>query len=905
MSHRMHSSMYSMFMLAVALVPIAALLPPGVVSACRRDDVKPLRRLLDKGAFDVNDVDDEGSTLLMIAAFDVRVPHVRLLLERGADPNLADHDGGNALLNAGIIASGFAHSHISLSQAEAAAAAREIGIMLIQSGARFLPLPKGVPEALMEGPKSWYAEVREVADGVREVADGMRESRPHGWNDDVNYIDPVSGCTRLHTATINGNVDIVRRLLKGGADPDVLTKRPTKRAQETIPSLANAEEGSTALMLAVPNGNAPIVELLIKAGASLDLRNRYDNTALFLAASKGNVGIVRRLLDAGAHVDRRGGGSGAGDESSTPLDYAAHAGHSEVVGLLLKAGAELEARSEPGGNTPLISALKAGTCLKGKKPRKQGEGALAQLIAAGANANARQRDGDTALLVAISTGRLHLVTMLLDAGADPNLPSAAVDGASATTEEGCTPLIAAAAYGEPEMARVLLDAGASASTRDGEGFRAIDWALAENSKPDVAAGRKVTAQILRSKTPSPALAPYGPKHSRAQSSEGSSGWFVPVFVSVCVGLVSLVLNLILRYQNAAEAGEQPREAEGRRRGRGRRGNGQDRGRGGNGQRQGRGRGQARAAADPPAPMPAPTPTPPVAYTTVDEPDWWLALTDFHDDLDAAARQDRPDFLCPVTAEIMRAPYLLVDGHESLHTYEYNVLVNWFITEGNDSDPVRNTRIEPARRNFISDGRLGREIRSWCEEKVRKWRQELKSQASASTDSAAARTDVHVFVDHSNALIGALKAGTKLDLARLAQCVEAGREVRERVVLGSLETERNRAAWEQLGYTVTADTRPGKEHLIDDALHAQLMRTAAKRFDPARVIALVTGDGNDNEGRTTFPQCIEEALKNDWHVELHSWRRSMNRVYVAFAEQYPTHFSFHILDSSLAVVAGWA
>lgn len=1272
-----------MFMLAVALVPIAALLPPGVVSACRRDDVKPLRRLLDKGAFDVNDVDDEGSTLLMIAAFDVRVPHVRLLLERGADPNLADHDGGNALLNAGIIASGFAHSHISLSQAEAAAAAREIGIMLIQSGARFLPLPKGVPEALMEGPKSWYAEVREVADGVREVADGMRESRPHGWNDDVNYIDPVSGCTRLHTATINGNVDIVRRLLKGGADPDVLTKRPTKRAQETIPSLANAEEGSTALMLAVPNGNAPIVELLIKAGASLDLRNRYDNTALFLAASKGNVGIVRRLLDAGAHVDRRGGGSGAGDESSTPLDYAAHAGHSEVVGLLLKAGAELEARSEPGGNTPLISALKAGTCLKGKKPRKQGEGALAQLIAAGANANARQRDGDTALLVAISTGCLHLVTMLLDAGADPNLPSAAVDGASATTQEGCTPLIAAAAYGEPEMARVLLDAGASASTRDGEGFRAIDWALAENSKPDVAAGRKATAQILRSKTPSPALAPYGPKHSRAQSSarplvvnnagsamnrnlpewmmpelpgrmlggsivmpadisssggsssnevndplldlvdkqirertkelldkdraptadrqlkemrdyasavrymgqkaellrmelsqvwnchegnsigstdwwanarvegkqlpcpgvcvrtqllspeadpqvvreammaavpsipshrprndrttntmslipevnhedlsdpravirlldqrlagfteevqeaissdsmmlpwlqqdqdhlqaeversglhmkpidlasgavkrdaylllvsgsiisafiqahvfvadvelrlqpdalmrqsgalvagekeaaarfafsltervtrlsndlddakaeverlasllhwgknqrrpdlgdgsrpklapgssrearraprraprddaaEGSSGWFVPVFVSVCVGLVSLVLNLILRYQNAAEAGEQPREAEGRRRGRGRRGNGQDRGRGGNGQRQGRGRGQARAAADPPAPMPAPTPTPPVAYTTVDEPDWWLALTDFHDDLDAAARQDRPDFLCPVTAEIMRAPYLLVDGHESLHTYEYNVLVNWFITEGNDSDPVRNTRIEPARRNFISDGRLGREIRSWCEEKVRKWRQELKSQASASTDRAAARTDVHVFVDHSNALIGALKAGTKLDLARLAQCVEAGREVRERVVLGSLETERNRAAWEQLGYTVTADTRPGKEHLIDDALHAQLMRTAAKRFDPARVIALVTGDGNDNEGRTTFPQCIEEALKNDWHVELHSWRRSMNRVYVAFAEQYPTHFSFHILDSSLAVVAGWA
>ena len=74
-----------------------------------------------------------------------------------------------------------------------------------------------------------------------------------------------------------------------------------------------------------------------------------------------------------------------------------------------------------------------------------------------------------------------------------------------------------------------------------------------------------------------------------------------------------------------------------------------------------------------------------------------------------------------------------------------------------------------------------------------------------------------------------------------------------------------------------------------------MRTAAKRFDPARVIALVTGDGNANEGRTSFPQCIDEALKNDWYVELHSWRRSTNQVYARYAEQYPEQFAIRYLD----------
>ena len=62
-----------------------------------------------------------------------------------------------------------------------------------------------------------------------------------------------------------------------------------------------------------------------------------------------------------------------------------------------------------------------------------------------------------------------------------------------------------------------------------------------------------------------------------------------------------------------------------------------------------------------------------------------------------------------------------------------------------------------------------------------------------------------------------------------------------------------------------------------------------------MIALVTGDGGANHGRTTFPECVAAALKNDWQVEVHSWRHSTSQVYSRMAEQYKGHFELHFLD----------
>ena len=80
-----------------------------------------------------------------------------------------------------------------------------------------------------------------------------------------------------------------------------------------------------------------------------------------------------------------------------------------------------------------------------------------------------------------------------------------------------------------------------------------------------------------------------------------------------------------------------------------------------------------------------------------------------------------------------------------------------------------------------------------------------------------------------------------------------------------------------------------------------MQAASKTFEPPRVLALLTGDGNDkndNEGRTTFPDCVQRALQNRWHVELISWRASTSRVYEKFEREYGEYFRIRYLDAAL-------
>ena len=85
---------------------------------------------------------------------------------------------------------------------------------------------------------------------------------------------------------------------------------------------------------------------------------------------------------------------------------------------------------------------------------------------------------------------------------------------------------------------------------------------------------------------------------------------------------------------------------------------------------------------------------------------------------------------------------------------------------------------------------------------------------------------------------------------------------------------------------------GGETLVDDALHGQILAevlrhdASAEGWHDAPVaphrLVLVTGDGNDNGGACSFPECITRALDKRWEVELWSWRAGLSRRFVQLA-----------------------
>ncbi|MEV0613209.1 ankyrin repeat domain-containing protein [Nonomuraea sp. NPDC050404] len=123
---------------------------------------------------------------------------------------------------------------------------------------------------------------------------------------------------------------------------------------------------------------------------------------LYRAALNGETETVAKLLTSGADPNR----PSEGEEEGLALCAAAAWDRTEVAGVLLAAGAEVDGR-ESGGWTALLWAAANGHAAVGKV-----------LIAAGADVNATNDDGDTPLTLAARRGALGVVQALLEAGAE-------------------------------------------------------------------------------------------------------------------------------------------------------------------------------------------------------------------------------------------------------------------------------------------------------------------------------------------------------------------------------------------------------------------------------------------------------------------------------------------------------
>ncbi len=262
-----------------------------------------VRLLIDNGA-DLDSPDDKGQTPLHSAASNGHLDIVKLLLESGADVNIHNDDGKTAL-------------DLAFDDGKLELANFLSGCM---AGATSLD---GVvrPSALNVQPRN------KPPNPVQPLRKGGKQVKP---SDDEQ--------PSLHTASGNGQLDIVRSLLDRGSDVNETNSRRM-----------------TALHVASIKGNGKleVAKLLIERGAYVNSRSKSGRTPLINASESGNLEVTRLLLDHGADVNAQT------RSRRTALHMASSVGHLHISRLLVERGADLDIRND-NGRTPRQDAMTYG-----------------------------------------------------------------------------------------------------------------------------------------------------------------------------------------------------------------------------------------------------------------------------------------------------------------------------------------------------------------------------------------------------------------------------------------------------------------------------------------------------------------------------------------------------------------
>ncbi len=256
-------------------------------------------------------------------------------------------------------------------------------------------------------------------------------------------VDPQGvagdGSTALHDAAEDGDVELVRALLAGGATVDA----PTRLG------------AYTPLHLAAAAGEGEVVRALLDGGADPGATTSTgDVVALHFAAAAGDVVSIRVLLDAGTPVDVRESTRG-----QTPLVFAVSRNRVEAVRALLDGGADVEAATYR-VSIPEVQLASA----RASRARREVLDSLAD--AAGVDRVVfRPTPAQVELAMRRANAEAPAAMVAPEDIPEESDPDVGDGGGSGYAERvggqgGLTPLLHAAREGHAEIARMLLDAGA-------------------------------------------------------------------------------------------------------------------------------------------------------------------------------------------------------------------------------------------------------------------------------------------------------------------------------------------------------------------------------------------------------------------------------------------------------------
>jgi ankyrin repeat protein len=391
--------------------------------AAHHDDLALVRRLIAAGA-SVNAANDHGVTPLALACENANAAIAGALLTAGARPNDRAASGETPLMIA------------------ARSGANEVVDALLARGAEVNAVePSHNQTALMWAASRGHDRIvqRLIAAGADVHARSRVRRRTVQLNTrygDQNTVRGVTemdlgGFTPLLFAARSGTVGGASQLLAAGAN--VNDKAPG---------------GTTALVVAAHSGNGAVAVYLVEHGADVNVAEA-GYTPLHAAILRGDLALVRALVARGANPDvtlakgtpsRYYSKDYAFNENlvgASPLWLAARFGEPEMMRALVAGGADPRWTMKDGTTTVMSAILPTrgvGTFRAGdRRERYQGPADVAAkgdgedeeitlrtaaaAIELGANLNAVNTDGDTALHLAAALALNKVVQLLVDRGA--------------------------------------------------------------------------------------------------------------------------------------------------------------------------------------------------------------------------------------------------------------------------------------------------------------------------------------------------------------------------------------------------------------------------------------------------------------------------------------------------------